>query len=151
MFWIMAQTQGLQEVFQGLGREWQLSNEFYCDFQRFTGAMYRKNAEQMKSTSCDIGSSTGRRGMLNPISYLPVMTHFASMRLELTTRPQFGNEVLNDATKYLHLSDVAGALEMVGKALVVKCCVASDEVELVTGKIFLSFAESAVAYHLCEP
>ena len=37
-----------------------------------------------------------------------------------------------------------------GKALVVKCCVASDEVELVTGKIFLSFAESAVAYHLCE-
>ena len=37
------------------------------------------------------------------------------------------------------------------KALVIKCCVASDEVELVTGKIFLSFAESVVAYHLCEP
>ena len=44
MFWIMAQTQGPQEVFQGLGREWQLSNEFYRDFQRFAGAMYRKNA-----------------------------------------------------------------------------------------------------------
>ena len=38
-----------------------------------------------------------------------------------------------------------------GKALVVKCCVDSDEVELVTEKIFLSFAESAVAYHFCEP
>ena len=65
--------------------------------------------EQMKSTSCDTGSSTGRRGMLIPISYLPVMTHFTSLRLELTTRPQFGNEVFNDAPKYLHLSDVAGA------------------------------------------
>ena len=27
-----------------LGREWQLSNEFYSDFQRFTCAMYRNNA-----------------------------------------------------------------------------------------------------------
>ena len=176
--------------------------------------------EQMKSTSCDTGSSARRRGMLIPISYLPVTTHFASMRLELTNRPQFGNEVLNDAPKYLRLSDVAGALKMAGwrligcvfyqprkqlwncclanavgpvsflhvlvrqlafriaptgvmiimsnltmkmtmtmtmrtaiqgKALVIKCCVTSDEVELVTGKIFLSFAKSAVAYHLCEP
>ena len=39
-------------------------------------------------------------------------THFASMRLELTTRPQFGNEVFNDAPKYLRLLDVAGALKI---------------------------------------
>ena len=160
--------------------------------------------------------------MLIPISYLPETTRFASMHLELTSRPQFGNEVFNDAPKYLRLSDVAGALKMAGwrltgwvfyqprkqfcncclanaagpvsshhvpvrqlafrsaptgvmimmsyltmkmkmtmtmtmrtatpsKALVMKCCVASDEVELVTGKIFLSFVESDVAYHLCEP
>ena len=38
-----------------------------------------------------------------------------------------------------------------GKALVIKCYFASDEVELVTGKYFLSFAESAVTYHLCDP
>ena len=44
VFWIMAQTQGPQEVFRGLGREWQLSNEFYRDSQRFACAMYRKNA-----------------------------------------------------------------------------------------------------------
>ena len=44
VFRIMAQDQLFQEVFQGLGREWQLSNEFYCDFQRFTCTMYRKNA-----------------------------------------------------------------------------------------------------------
>ena len=51
--------------------------------------------------------------MLISISYLPVTTHVASMRLELTTRPQFGNEVFNDAPKYLHLLDVdvAGALK----------------------------------------
>ena len=47
-----------------------------------------------------------KNGILIPISYLPVTTHFASMRLELTTRPQFGNEVFNDAPKYLRLSDV---------------------------------------------
>ena len=176
--------------------------------------------EQMKSTSWDTDSSARRRGMLTPISYLPVTTHFASMRLELTNRPKFGNEVFNGAPKYLRLSDVAGALKMahwqlIGcvfyqprrrfwnyclanaagplsfhhipvrqlafriaptcvmimmsnltmkmtmimtmrtaipcKALIIKCCVTSDEVELVTGKIFLSFAKSAVAYHLCEP
>ena len=39
VFRIMAQNQGFQEVFQGLGREWQLSNEFYNDFQRFTCTM----------------------------------------------------------------------------------------------------------------
>ena len=43
VFRIMAQNQGFQEVFQGLGREWKLSNEFYSDVQRFTCAMYRKN------------------------------------------------------------------------------------------------------------
>ena len=37
--------------------------------------------------------------MLIPISYLPVTTHFASMRVELTIRPQFGNEVFNNALK----------------------------------------------------
>ena len=51
-----------------------------------------------------------------PISYLPVTTHFASMRVELTTRPQFGNEVFNDAPKYLRLLDVAVALKMAGRA-----------------------------------
>ena len=44
VFRIMAQDQGFQEVFQGLGREWQLSNELYRDLQRFTCAMYCKNA-----------------------------------------------------------------------------------------------------------
>ena len=29
--------------------------------------------------------------MLIPISYLPLMTHFASMHFELTIKPQFGN------------------------------------------------------------
>ena len=43
VFRIMEPDQGFQEVFQRLGREWQLSNEFYRDFQRFTCAMYRKN------------------------------------------------------------------------------------------------------------
>ena len=38
-----------------------------------------------------------------------------------------------------------------GKALVIKYHFASKEVELVTGKYFLCFAESAVAHHLCEP
>ena len=50
--------------------------------------------EQMKLTSCNTGCSAGRRGMLIPISYLPVTTHFASMSLKLTTRLQFGNESL---------------------------------------------------------
>ena len=59
--------------------------------------------EQMKSTSCDTGFSAGGKGLLISISYLPVTTHVASMRLELTTRPQFGNEVFNDAPKYLPL------------------------------------------------
>ena len=44
VFRIMAQDQGFQEVFQGLGREWQLSNELYRDLQRLTCAMYCKNA-----------------------------------------------------------------------------------------------------------
>ena len=44
LFQIMAEDQGFQEVFRGLGREWQLSNELYRDLQRFTCAMYRKNA-----------------------------------------------------------------------------------------------------------
>ena len=56
--------------------------------------------------------------MLIPISYLRVTTHFASMGLELTTRPQFGNGVLNDAPKYLRLLDVAGALKMAGWRLI---------------------------------
>ena len=43
MFRIMAQDQEFQEVFQGLGREWQLFNELYHDLQRFTCAMYCKN------------------------------------------------------------------------------------------------------------
>ena len=59
--------------------------------------------EQMKSTRCDTGFSAGGKGLLISISYLPVTTHVASMRLELTTRPQFGNEVFNDAPKYLRL------------------------------------------------
>ena len=44
VFRIMAQDQVFQEVFQGLGRGWQLSNELYRDLQRFTCAMYCKNA-----------------------------------------------------------------------------------------------------------
>ena len=56
--------------------------------------------------------------MLIPISYLPVTTHFASMRVELTIRPQFGNEVFNNAPKYLCLLDVAGALRMAGWRLI---------------------------------
>ena len=44
VFRIMAPDHGFQEVFQRLGREWQLSNEFCSDIQRFTCAMYRKNA-----------------------------------------------------------------------------------------------------------
>ena len=44
VFRIMAQDEGFQEVFQGLGREWQLSNELYRDLQRFNCAMYCKNA-----------------------------------------------------------------------------------------------------------
>ena len=44
VFRIMAQDQGFQDVFHGLGREWQLSNELYRDLQRFTCAMYRKNS-----------------------------------------------------------------------------------------------------------
>ena len=44
VFRIMAQNKGFQEVFQGLGRQWQLSNEHYRDLQRFTCAMYCKNA-----------------------------------------------------------------------------------------------------------
>ena len=182
--------------------------------------------EQMKSTSCDAGCSAWRQGMLISISYLPVTTHFASMHLELTARPQFGNEVSNDAPKYLRLLDVAGALKMAGwrlirwviyqpqkqfwncscclanaagpvsfhrvplwqmawnaltsvafriaptgvmimmsmmmtmtmrtavagKGLVIKYRVVCKEVEPVTGKkYFLSFVESAVAYHLWEP
>ena len=43
-FRIMAQDQGFQKVFQGLGRDWQLSNELYRNLQRFTCAMYCKNA-----------------------------------------------------------------------------------------------------------
>ena len=52
MFRIMVQNQGFMEVFQGLGREWQLSNEFYSDFQRFTCAMYRKNAGTSEEGGC---------------------------------------------------------------------------------------------------
>ena len=44
VFLIMAQDQGFQEVFQGLAREWQLSNKLYRDLQWFTRPMYRKNA-----------------------------------------------------------------------------------------------------------
>ena len=44
VFQIMAQDQGFQEVFQGLGKGWQLSNELYRDLQRLTCAMYCKNA-----------------------------------------------------------------------------------------------------------
>ena len=41
---------------------------------------------------------------------------------------------------------------MAGKGLVMKYRVVSKEVDLVTvKKCFLSFVESAVAYHLCEP
>ena len=83
VFRIMAQDQGFQEVLQGLGREWQLSNELYPDLQRFTCAMYCKNAEQTKSTTCDTSCSAWRKGMLIPISYLPVATHFTSMHWEL--------------------------------------------------------------------
>ena len=36
VFRIMTQDQGFQEVFQGLGREWQLSNDLYRDLQRLT-------------------------------------------------------------------------------------------------------------------
>ena len=56
--------------------------------------------------------------MLIPISYLPVTTHFSSMRVELTTRPQFGNEVFNDAPKYLRLLDMAAALKIAGWRLI---------------------------------
>ena len=44
VFRIMAQDQGFQEVFQRLGRGWQLSNKLYRDLHRFTCAMYCKNA-----------------------------------------------------------------------------------------------------------
>ena len=44
VFRIMAQDQGFQEVFQRLGRGWQLSNKLYRDLPRFTCAMYCKNA-----------------------------------------------------------------------------------------------------------
>ena len=54
VFWIMAQNQGPQEAFQGLGREWQLSNEFYCDFRGFTCAMYRKNSGTKEVTAIPV-------------------------------------------------------------------------------------------------
>ena len=114
VFWIMAQTQGPHEVFQGLGRESQLSNEFYRDCQRFACAMYRKNAGTNAVHELRYRFFCWKKGDVFPISYLPETTHFASMHLELTTRPQFGNEVLNDVPKYLRLSDVAGALKMAG-------------------------------------
>ena len=44
VFRIMAHDQGFQGVFQGPGRECQLFNELYRDLQRFTCAMYCKNA-----------------------------------------------------------------------------------------------------------
>ena len=44
VFRIMAKDQGFQEVFQGLGREWQVSNELYRDLQRFACPMYCRNA-----------------------------------------------------------------------------------------------------------
>ena len=65
--------------------------------------------EQMNSTSCETGCSAWRKGMLIPTSYLPVTTHFAS--LELTTRPQFGNEVFNDGPKYLRLLPLSWCTE----------------------------------------
>ena len=120
VFRIMAQDQGFQEVFQGLGREWHLSNKLYHDLQRFICAMcmYCKNAGAMKSTSCDTGCSAWRKGMLISISYLPMTTHFASMYWELSTRLQFGNKVFDDSPKYLCLSDVAGALKVAGWQLI---------------------------------
>ena len=118
VFRIMAQNQGFQEVFQGLGREWQLSNEFYSDFQRFTCAMYRrKNAGTNEVNELRYRFFCWKKGDVDS-NHLPVTTHFASMRLELTTRPQFGNEVFNEAPKYLRLSDVAGALKMAGWQLI---------------------------------
>ena len=117
MFRIMAQNQGLQEVFQALGREWQRSNEFYSDFQRFTCAMYRKNAGADEDNELRYRFFCWKKGGVDS-NHLPVTTHFASMRLELITRPQFGNEVFNDAPKYLRLSDVADALKMAGWQLI---------------------------------
>ena len=116
----MAQDQGFQKVFQGLGREWQLFNElYYTVTSRGSPVLCTVIIrEQMKSTSCDTGCSAWRKEMLIPISYLPVTTHFASMRVELTIRPQFGNEVFNDAPKNLCLLDVAGALKMAGGRLI---------------------------------
>ena len=83
---IMAQDQGFQEVFQGLGREWQLANELYRDLQRFNCAMYCKNAGTNEVNKLRYRL---KKGDVDSNQLPPCDDYFVSMRFELTTRPQF--------------------------------------------------------------
>ena len=104
MFRIMAQDQGFQEVFQGLGREWQLSNELYRDLQRFNCAMYCKNAGTNEVNKLRYRLFCLKKGDVDSNQHV--------------LRANYQAAIFNDAPKYLCLLDVTGALNMAGWRLI---------------------------------
>ena len=112
VFRIMAQDQGFREVFQGLGREWQLSNELYHDLHRFTCAMYCKNAGTNEVNKLRYRLFCVKKGDVDSNQLPPCDDSLRKHELRANYQAQVGNEVFNDAPKYL--LDVAGALKMAG-------------------------------------
>ena len=114
VFRIMAQDQGFQEVCQGLGREWQLSNELYRDLQRFNCAMYCKNAGTNEVNKLRYRLFCLKKGDVDFNQLPPRDDSFRKHAL----RANYQVAILNDAPKYLCLLDVTGALNMAGWRLI---------------------------------
>ena len=114
VFRIMAQDQGFHEVFQGLGREWQVSNELYRDLQRFNCAMYCKNAGTNEVDKLRYRLFCLKKGDVDSNQLLPCDDSFRKYAL----RANYQAAIFNDAPKYLCLLDVTGALNMAGWRLI---------------------------------
>ena len=114
VFRIMAQDQGFQEVFQGLGREWQLSNELYRDLQRFNCAMYCKNARTNEVNKLRYRLFCLKKGDVDS-NQLPPCDHSFRKHAFLAN---YRAAIFNDAPKNFRLLDVTGALKMAGWRLI---------------------------------
>ena len=118
VFRIMAKDQGFQEVFQGLGREWQLSNELYRDLQRFTSAMYCKNAGTNEVNELRYRLFCLKKGDVDSNQLPPCDDSLRKHALRANYQAAIWKRGLQRCPLYLPLLDVAGALKMVGWRLI---------------------------------
>ena len=141
VFRIMAQDQGFQEVFQGLGKEWQLSNELYRDLQRFNCTMYCKNAGTNEVNKLRYRLFCLKKGDVDSNQLSSVALRIAPTGVMM---------IMSSLTMKMTMT-MTMRTAMAGKGLVMKYRVVSKEAELVTGKKIFPYIVLLNQLFLCEP